>query len=194
MTAAFAPTTIAPWPTAPSGSSWRFGRSLHEGHAPIGVRWALGRNCCLTPMQLLRFYLSICAVSLLIAVAFAAHGAPVVLLFAGLEMVALGVGFLVYARHAADADTVTLRGCVLDVEQTDGSESRRASFRAEWVAVEPAQGEGSLIEISGQGHRVRVGRFLRPEHRAAFARELRWALRMARDAGLSRPEPDHPVC
>lgn len=194
MTTAFAPTTIAAWPVAPGAAPWRFGRSLDDGHSPVGVRWALGRNCSLSPQQLLRFYLSICAVSLVIAAAFAVHGAPVVLLFAGLEMVALGVGFLVYARHATDADTVTLQGCTLDVEQTDGSESRRASFRAEWVAVEPSQGEGSLIEISGQGRRVRVGRFLRPEHRAAFARELRAALRMARDAGLSRAEPDHSVC
>jgi uncharacterized membrane protein len=39
-------------------------------------------------------------------------------------------------------------------------------------------GEGSLVEITGQGHRMRVGRYLRPELRMALARELRQAVRM----------------
>jgi uncharacterized membrane protein len=38
-------------------------------------------------------------------------------------------------------------------------------------------GEGSLVEITGQGHRMRVGRYLRPDLRTALARELRQALR-----------------
>jgi uncharacterized membrane protein len=166
---------------------------MQAGHDGLGVRWVLSRNRSLSPAQLLRFYLSICGVSLAIAAAFAWHGATVVLAFAGLEMVALGAGFLVYARHATDTDTVTLAGQTLAVEQIDGGKSHCESFRAEWVSVEPAHGDGSLIEISGQGRRMRVGRFLRPEHRTAFARELRTALRMARDAGLSRPDPDQPV-
>jgi uncharacterized membrane protein len=59
---------------------------------------------------------------------------------------------------------------------------RTVRFRAQWVRVEPTAGEGSLVELSGQGHRVRVGRFLRPELRAAFARELRACLRGATPA------------
>jgi uncharacterized membrane protein len=43
--------------------------------------------------------------------------------------------------------------------------------------VEPMYGEGSLLELSGQGQRIRVGRYLRPELRGALARELRLALR-----------------
>jgi uncharacterized membrane protein len=52
-------------------------------------------------------------------------------------------------------------------------------FMAEWLTVEPAAGQGSLVELAGQGRTVRVGRFLRPELRAHFARELRVALRRA---------------
>jgi len=33
------------------------------------------------------------------------------------------------------------------------------------------------VEFSGQGQRVRVGRYLRPELRSALARELRLAVR-----------------
>ena len=64
--------------------------------------------------------------------------------------------------------------------QTHGDVRRTARFRAEWVSVEPTHGDGSLVELSGQGQRVRIGRFLRPEMRAAFAQELRLALRTAR--------------
>jgi len=43
------------------------------------------------------------------------------------------------------------------------------------LTVEPAAGQGSLVERSGRGRTFRVGRLLRPEPRAAFARELRQA-------------------
>jgi uncharacterized membrane protein len=42
--------------------------------------------------------------------------------------------------------------------------------------VEPACDDDSLVELSGQGRRMRVGRYLRPELRPALARELRHAL------------------
>lgn len=54
---------------------------------------------------------------------------------------------------------------------------QRAEFNREWVRVEPKDGEGSLIEVSGQGRSVRVGRHIRPELRPALAREIRFALR-----------------
>ncbi|MBW8720520.1 MAG: DUF2244 domain-containing protein, partial [Polaromonas sp.] len=43
--------------------------------------------------------------------------------------------------------------------------------------IEPKDGDGSLIEVSGQGRSVRVGRHVRPELRPALAREIRMALR-----------------
>jgi len=45
------------------------------------------------------------------------------------------------------------------------------------VRVEPELGDRSLIELSGQGRRIAVGRFVRPELRRQLADELRWALR-----------------
>lgn len=191
MSAAFAPS--ASWPAAAAGAPWRFARPWREGESADGIRWVLGRNCSLSPRQLAAFYASVCGVSSLIALGFALNGALVVLAFAGIELLVLGVALLVYARHAADADTLTLRGDHLDVEQTDGATARTARFRTEWVSVEPARDDGSLVEISGQGQRVLIGRFLRPEMRAPFARELRAALRLARGASAVRPSEDSPV-
>lgn len=141
------------------------------------MQWVLRRNCSLTPSQLGGFYLSMCTVSLIIALGFAFNGAPVVLWFAGIELALLAVALLVYARHATDADTLTLAGQDLTVEQTRGSVCTATRFKTPWLSVEPLHGDGSLIELSGQGRAVCIGRFLRPEARADFARELRMALR-----------------
>lgn len=167
------------WPASAAQKAWRFGHPWVGADQRDGIRWVLRRNCSVTPRQMLGFYLSMCVVSLGIATGFAWHGAPVVLAFAGIELLVLGAALLVYARHATDADTLTLAGPSLAVEQTAGGVTRTTHFRAEWVTVEPAREDGSLVELSGQGQRVQVGRFLRPEMRGALARELRSALRDA---------------
>jgi uncharacterized membrane protein len=118
-------------------------------------------------------------VSLVIAAGFFAQGATLVLAFAGLELLAVGAALLVFARHAADRETLTLVGRALHVEQCNGSRIDHTDFAADWLTVEPAAGQGSLVELSGRGQSVRVGRYLRPELRGAFARELRLALRRA---------------
>jgi uncharacterized membrane protein len=100
-----------------------------------------------------------------------------VLPFAGVEVLLVGVAFAIAARHAGDGETITLSDHVLRVEHRCGRRVDSAAFRAEWVRVEPLHGEGSLVELSGQGRQMRVGRYLRPHLRAALARELRAALR-----------------
>lgn len=159
---------------------WRFGREVrlqeqHGGHAAI--QWVLKRNCSITPGQLCAVYAALCLVSLGIALLFAWVGAPFVLAFTGLELLLLGLAFVLHARHAGDREILTLTDSVLSVEQHLGGRLDRAAFSAGWLVVEPAAGQGSLIELSGQGQRLRVGRFLRPEHRAALAQELRHGLR-----------------
>ncbi len=149
-----------------------------DAEAPA-LQWSIRRNCSLTPAQLLRFYLGMSAVSLGIASLFWFMGAHLVMPFAWLELMLLGGALLVYARHASDGEKITLRGSVLVVEREHGGQTERTEFAREWVRVEPSSGDGSLIEVSGQGRRVVVGRHLRPQLRPALARELRLALRSA---------------
>ncbi len=176
MTATVAP---SPWPASSAAhrAVWRFGRVL-EGSSSWGMQWVMRRNCSITPRQLVGVYLSLCAVSLVIAVAFWVVGAPTVLAFAGLELVMLGVAFALYARHATDCETITLAGRELAIEHRCGQVVARSSFRAEWVRVEPVSDDGSLVEVSGEGRHTRVGRYVRPEWRAQLAQELRLALRL----------------
>jgi uncharacterized membrane protein len=148
------------------------------------IHWLLRRNCSVTPVQLWWLYASLCAVSLGVATLFWFLGAVLVLPFAWLELAAVGIAFLVYARHAADGETISLRGCRLVVELESAGRLQRAEFDREWVRVEPSVTDRSLIELSGQGRRVNVGRYLRPELRPALAREIRRALREDPDSRM----------
>ena len=144
----------------------------------IAVSWLLKRPCSMTPAQLAWFYASLCLVSLGIAVFFWSQGARMVMTFTLMEMLAVGAAFLLYSRHAADAEKIVLQDGQLVVELETAGHTQRAEFNREWVRVEPKHGDGSLIEVSGQGRSVRVGRHMRPELRPMLAREIRFALRV----------------
>ncbi len=141
------------------------------------VQWLLKRNCSVTPAQLVGLYASLCVVSLGIATFFWVQGATLVMPFAWAELLAVGAAFVMYARHARDGEKISLQGGQLVVELESAGRTQREAFSREWVRVEPRSGDGSLIEVSGQGRSIRVGRHLRPELRPALAREIRFAVR-----------------
>ena len=141
------------------------------------VSWRLRRNCSVTPAQLAGVYLMLCGVSLTIGVFFWVQGAAFVLAFAGVELLAVGLAFLVYARHATDGESIRLEGARLVVERETAGRKERAEFERQWVRVEPKAGDQSLIEVSARGRKMEVGRFVRPELRHKLAGEIRRALR-----------------
>ena len=141
------------------------------------MQWLLKRNCSMTPRQFLGFFLSLCLLSMVIAGAFWMFGAPFVAPFAGVEVLGLAAAMLIYAQHAADSECIRLQEGRLTVEHACGHHTDRVEFAPAWVRVEPEHGDLSLIELSGQGQRIAVGRFVRPELRRQLADELRWALR-----------------
>ena len=141
------------------------------------IHWFLKRNCSVTPAQLGWSYASLCVLSLGIGIFFWFLGAKLILPFAGAELAAVGVAFMVYARHAADGEKISLQGAQLVVELENGGRLERSEFDRAWVRIEPKANDGSLIEVSGQGRSVEVGRYVRPELRPALAREIRMALR-----------------
>ncbi len=158
----------------------RFGQeSAGQGSAPQdwSVRWQLRRNASLAPRQLWLCYLGICLLSLSIAAGFWAVGAFMVMPYAGAELLAVGAALLIYARHAADNESIRLAAGRLVVEYACGRHVERVEFTPAWVRIEPEHGDRSLIELSGQGRKISVGRFVRPELRRELADELRWALR-----------------
>ena len=93
-----------------------------------GIRWFLRRNCSVTPSQLAWLYASLCLVSLAIGGGFWLRGAPLVLPFAWLELAAVGVAFLAYARHATDGEMIELQEGRLIVELENGGRHERTEF------------------------------------------------------------------
>ena len=158
----------------------RFGVESAAGEG--SVQWLLSRNCGATPRQMMGLYASLCTLSLAIAGFFWMQGATLVMPFASLEILAVGAALLVYSHHATDSERIRLQPGRLTVE--------RAEFVPAWVRVEPEHGERSLIELSGQGQRIAVGRFVRPELRRQLAEELRWALRRLQWTAAPAPEPE----
>jgi uncharacterized membrane protein len=174
--------------SAPSGSTrLRFGRvhaaadalARESGASKTGssIEWLLKRNCSLRPQQLLAVYASLCVISLSIATYFWVNGATLVMPFAWAELLVVGAALLVYARHATDRELITLQSGRLIVEHLHGGRIERAEFQPDWVRVEPRLDDRSLIELSGQGHVIAVGRYVRPELRPALADEFRATFR-----------------
>lgn len=145
--------------------------------SPQGVEWKLKRNCSVTPMQMCGVLVLLGGVSLFVAAFFWMQGATLVLPFAVLEVLALATAVVVFAKHAADVERISLAGGRLVVELESGGKSERAEFAREWVRVEPQSGDGSLIHVSGQGRTVVIGRHVRSDLRPLLAREIRRALR-----------------
>lgn len=156
---------------SPSSNAYRFAIP-----SDAGVEWRLRRNCSITPSQLGLLYASLCVLALGVAGFFWTQGATLVLPFAVLELLAVGVAFLVYARHAADGECVRLMERTLVIEQETAGRLQRREFAREWVQVESARGAPNLIEVRGGGQSVHIGRYLRAELRPALAREIRQAL------------------
>jgi uncharacterized membrane protein len=184
-------TSSGRWPGAASGAAnaaLRFGRKTAVDGGELDIEWVLKRNCSITPGRLLAVYVSLCVLSLGIAVFFWVQGARMIMPFAWAELLALGAAMLVYARHAGDRERIALRAGRLTVEYTDGMQVQRVEFQPAWVHVEPEHDDRSLIELSSQGRRVAIGRFVRPELRADLAQELRTALRRWRQAGKRNVE------
>ncbi len=167
----------------PSGIARTLRFGAESGVGGGSVQWVLKRNCSASPGQLLGFYASLCVISAAVSVFCWIQGATLVMPFAWAEIVAFGIALLVYASHATDHERIRLERDRVTVEHTIGRHTERAEFASAWLRVEPEHGERSLIELSGQGQRISVGRFVRPELRRQLADELRWALRRWQGAG-----------
>jgi uncharacterized membrane protein len=144
-------------------------------HTSGGVLWRIKRNCALRPQQLCVAFTMLCVVSLLVAGFFWWMGAVLVLPFAVLELLVLGVAFFVYARHATDGERILLDADNLWVEWEHAGRLQRFQMARHFLQVLPRRGHG-LVELVGAGGQVAVGRYLRPEQRDQLAKELRWAL------------------
>lgn len=141
-------------------------------------RWTLKRNCSLTPRQSLAFYALLCCASFGIALVFLLHGIWMVLAFALVEMTAVGLALLHYARHALDVETVALSEGALVIERIDAGRREEIRLDPTWLRVLPPEPRTrKLIHLETHGTQVTIGAYVSEAVRLQVAQELKQALR-----------------
>ena len=148
-----------------------------QGQGP-GFDLLLKRNCSISPAGLLWVYGLIAAVTLGIAAVFAALGAWVILPFAGIEVVALGIAFALNGRHAADYERIELGAGSLTVEVCESDSVRRHEFNPARASVMVAgAGRSMRVMLEAPGRSLEIGRHLHERARLDLAGELNRRLR-----------------
>lgn len=145
----------------------------------------------ISPCQFFAFYGSLVVVSLSVAGVCATLGAWIVFPFAGLELLIVGILFLLHAIHATDYDRIELSVGQLFVEQSVGGEVRVFEFNALWAQVGLQKAVNPKIEVRYDGHSVLVGSHVPSHQRALIVGELRRCLRDAQRASLPNIANDH---
>ncbi|MGI4984741.1 MAG: DUF2244 domain-containing protein [Janthinobacterium lividum] len=144
---------------------------------PALKEWLLKRNCALSPRQFVGLFVSLCSVSLTIAVVFLLRGAWLILPFTVLELSALLAACVVHARHAIDYEHIRLFPNRLVVERMHAFRITRTEFNPLWVRVEPGATPREPMTLRSAGKSLRIGRYLMADAREPFATELRVWLR-----------------
>lgn len=129
-----------------------------------------------------RLYVSLCVLSLAMAVGFAALGAWLVLPYSALEMAVLYLAFRYFERHATDWEQLALSGDRLIVESVRGGVREKHEFNRYWVRVEleqQAARRGPRLMLWYAGRRVSFGDALPAAERATIAGKLRRLLAKA---------------
>lgn len=152
-------------------------RQLHfEGKGP-GFSLLLKRNCSISPSGLFRVYGLIAFVTIGIAAAFAAMGAWLILPFAGIEIVCLGVAFVLQGRHAGDYERIELGAGGMTVEVCEADEVRRHELGTPMRVGVIEQAGATKVMLQSRGRRLEIGRHLNERARVALAAELQRRLR-----------------
>jgi uncharacterized membrane protein len=95
---------------------------------PVLKDWTMKRNCSVSPRQFVWFYVSLAVFSLLIAFMLDLIGAWLVLPFTGIELVAVGIAFAIYARHAVDYERIRLFPNRLVIERVSAEQVTQFEF------------------------------------------------------------------
>jgi len=162
----------------PAGFAQESSKELCVGDAAPVRSWVFKPNCSLTPRQLAGFYLSIVLLTLGIAAGFCLFGLWIVLPFAGIELLAVGIALLVYARHAGDYERIELRGRELTVVVVRGSREYSFRFNPGWTKVS-LPSPGDLLRLESGPTWVAVGRYVTAPVRERLVYELRRAFAAA---------------
>lgn len=143
----------------------------------------------MTPRQVGLAYLVLVLISGSVAgAATLLYGAWQVLWFAVLEMTAMAVALICYARHATDHEHVSLSPSELVIERVVASQVQRVRLDPKCTRIAQPKGTCGLIGLQARGAQEQIGGFVSLACRRRVAGELRQALERnarldGRDAG-----------
>lgn len=123
---------------------------------------------------------SLVVLSLAISLCFALFGAWMVLPFAGAEMGVVYWAFRQMQRHAADFESLAIKGDRVLVERWDCGRLSRFELNRYWAQVVLEQGDRpgrTVLALRSHGRQIEFGRHLTEEQRVAVARTLKQQLR-----------------
>jgi len=123
---------------------------------------------------------SLIVVCFAISLAFAFHGAWLVLPFAGVEMFVLFLAFRLIERHAGDLESIAIKGDRVLVERWETGRVSRYELNRYWAQVVVHRGGPSgktTLALRSHGREVEFGRHLTEEQRDALALTLGQRLR-----------------
>jgi uncharacterized membrane protein len=136
---------------------------------------------------MLVFYAGICTVSLTISAGFALMGAWLILPFAGLEMLALGIALYLSAVRAAQREVISIDKNIVEISRGRYRPEQSCRFQRAWVRISfrptASDWHRNRLTIGSHGREVEVGAMLSNNERESLARELRRAIGW--DAGVA---------
>jgi uncharacterized membrane protein len=118
---------------------------------------------------------SLAVVTLAISLAFAVHGAWLVVPFAGLECLGLYLAYRWLKRHESDYECITVDAERVIVDSSEGGTITRREFSRAWVQVVVNDGNDghASICLRSHGRSVEIGKWLTDHARIEVARQLK---------------------
>ena len=149
----------------------------------LQCRFILRPNRSLSWRGSLLFYFSLLIISSAIAIGLTLLGFWLVLPFAGLEMLALGIGLYVVACRCYECEVISINDDSIRIERGRDYPREQWTLGRMWARVVlercPRAWYPSRLLLRSHGRSVEIGRFLDEEERQRLADELTRSLRSA---------------
>lgn len=154
--------------------------ALEHGTNECQYCYVLRPNRSLSWRQNLAVYAGLCAVTLAATVPLVAVGCWLVLPFAGLELLVVGIGLYRVICRCHECEVICVAADSIRIERGRRGPRERWVLARTWAQVVlkacPRQWYPSRLLIRAHGRTVEVGRFLVEEEREKLARDLRRCL------------------
>jgi uncharacterized membrane protein len=119
---------------------------------------------------------SLILVTFAISLAFALHGAWLILPFAGAEMLVLYLAFRYIAQRAGDFERISIDGDRVLIERWETGRVSRFEFNRYWAQVVLQREPRDTLAVRSHGQQVEFGRYLTDEQRREAARAIKQKL------------------